>query len=108
MGRFTTLKLMRGDVQLGVLTLYDLDQPWFYCHFEPEPAFEQVRPLFAAEQELLNDDSGTDFDEDADEDAWVRAYQDIQRLGLLLIPDVGEVIDDFLLHIDGTEAWFRY
>jgi hypothetical protein len=95
---------MRGNAQLGTLTVHGIDQPVFRCHFVPEPACEQGRPLFAAVLEMLNDDSGTDFDEDT----WIRAYQDIQTRGLLLIPDVGEAIDDFLLHSDGNEAWCRY
>jgi hypothetical protein len=103
MGGFTQLKLMRGDTQLGILTVYDLDMPWFLCRFVPDAAFENVRPLFDAELDVLNK-AGTDFDPER----WEKAYQDIEALGLCLIPDAGEKIGRFLLHIKDTEAWFCY
>lgn len=99
MSWFTRLTLLRGDILLGTLTVTDLDQPWFLCHFAPEAAFEAVKPLFDAELAVL---------EAEDVDAWESAYLDIEALRLCLVPDVGEAIDHFLLHINDVEAWFRY
>ncbi|MBO0759491.1 MAG: hypothetical protein J2P54_26930, partial [Bradyrhizobiaceae bacterium] len=31
-----------GDLHLGKLWLSDADQPWYYCKFEPTPAFETI------------------------------------------------------------------
>jgi hypothetical protein len=45
--------LVMGDLRLGALWLTDVDQPWYYCAFEPTPAFEAVRPLFDAANQAL-------------------------------------------------------
>lgn len=93
-------ELRRGGVTLGILTLDDVDQPWFYCHFEPTEAFEEIKPLFDEELHLL----------EADEmDAWDKVYEAILSLGLRLQSlDDNTAIEEFLLHIDGNQAWFRY
>jgi hypothetical protein len=94
------LHLKRGEELLGVLHQYDLDQPWFTCKFEPTAGFSQVRHLFQEELELLESDQM---------DEWQIAYERIHALGLKLIDiQSHKEIDDFLLHIQGTEAWFRY
>ena len=45
--------LVMGDLRLGKLWLSDVDQPWYFCEFEPAPAFETIRPLFDAANEAL-------------------------------------------------------
>jgi hypothetical protein len=92
--------LMMGDSVLGMLTPDDPDWPWLYCHFTPTPAFEPVRPLFVAELEILEGQW--------DEGRWEKAYAAIASLKLRLLGDDGQIIDEFLLHIDGDTAWFRY
>ncbi len=92
--------LMMGDSALGTLTPYDSDWPWEYCHFTPTPAFEQVRPLFVAELEILEGQW--------DEAQWEKAYDAIAALKLRLVRDDGQIIDEFLLHIDGDTARFRH
>lgn len=100
---------MQGDTLLGTLTVTDLDQPWFLCLFAPEAAFEAVRPLFDAELAVGEaEDHARSIGVNIGIDAWESAYQNIEALGLRLVPDVGETIDHFLLHINGAEAWFRY
>jgi hypothetical protein len=39
---------MRGDVRVGELREYEVDQPTFLCHSVPGPGWETVRPLFEA------------------------------------------------------------
>jgi hypothetical protein len=39
-------ELRKGDVLLGTLVAYDLDFPWFYCHFTPTEAFAPHRAGF--------------------------------------------------------------
>ena len=88
--------LMRGETDLGTLTLHDIDQPFCYCHFVPAAAFEHVRPLFDVELNILEPkDAGEQSGSDFDPDAWEAASQAVVALGLRLIPGVGEPIDDF-------------
>lgn len=62
--------------------------------------FEEVRPLFAREVQLLGH-----IDDDIE--AWESAYDAIRRTITLKCPD-GQVVPEFLLHIDGDEAWWRW
>lgn len=94
--------LMRGDIVLGALTLNVVDMPFFDCHFSPTPAFEEVRPLFATELALLDDSEAVAAG------TWDQAYRTIDALHLTLVGDDGQRLDDFLLHIEGDRAWFRY
>jgi hypothetical protein len=94
------LHLKRGDELLGVLLSKATDFPWVSCAFEPTASFEEVRPLFDEELKLLDADLM---------DAWQSANDCVNALGLQLIDtkddkDIGE----FLLHIRGNEAWFRF
>ncbi len=69
-----------------------------YCKFEPAASFAELKPLFDDELRLLNRD---------DMRAWEEAYEKIRALKLQLVNGENE-IGEFLLHIDGDEAWFRY
>jgi hypothetical protein len=93
------LELRRGGDLLGVLSYVGTDMPMFIYRFEPTLRFSEVQPLFDEELRLLN----------ADEmDAWESAYDKINALGLTLEPtDGGPPIREFILHIEGREAWFR-
>jgi hypothetical protein len=91
--------LKRGGVVLGHLAQCKPDQPFVFCRFTSTSAFEEVRPLFEAELRLLNTGQMED---------WEKAYQAIDALGLRLESSGGKTINEFLLHIDGVEAWFRY
>ena len=97
------LQLKRGNALLGTLQVIDLDQPWFICEFVRASGFESVKPLFDEELALLEGSDNFDID------AWENAYSRIDDLGLQLVPtDGGTPIDEFVLHIDGQEARFRY
>jgi hypothetical protein len=94
--------LVMGDVQLGALWLSDIDQPWYCCLFEPTPAFETVRPLYAAMDEALR--AG-----DADRD--IELIDEMEEKGICLIwgngqrqprPDMAGSLQVF-----GSEAVFR-
>ena len=91
------LELYRGDILLAVLSNIQLyDWPWYRCNFQPTPAFEQYKPLFDRELELLEDK------------AWELAYEKIEELRLSLVdPSEGKTTDLFLLHIEGQTASFR-
>ena len=93
-------RLYRGGVLLGSLTSTDDDFPWHNGTFVPAPAFEQVRPLFDRELALLNADRM---------DEWETAWEAVAALGLRMEPVTGGAdIDEFLLHIEGQQAWWRY
>lgn len=93
-------RLYRGDQLLGTLTHTDDDFPWRNGTFDPAPAFAEFRPLFERELALLNTDRMHE---------WEAAWEAIAALGLRLeAGTAGESITEFLLHIDGTRAWWRY
>ena len=94
------LHLKHGEDLLGVLQRYDSDFPWFKCSFEATANFSQVKHLFDDELVLL---------EANQMDEWEVAYQRINALGLKLVDsETKEEIGEFLLHIQGSEAWVRY
>lgn len=96
----TELQLKRGEELLGILRAYDNDFPWVKCKFEPTPSFKAFEPLFEAELKLLNAD---------ETEAWEDAYDRIIGLGLQLLDvERGKVISEFILHIEDSEAWFRF
>jgi len=92
--------LMKGDVLLGALTLTKTDQPFYYCSFQPAPAFAELAPLFAAELRSLEaDDMGQ----------WLLDFELIEALRITLFPLDGSIpIAEFLLHVSGKEDLFRY
>ncbi len=92
--------LYRGERLLGTLTRTDGDMPWHLGAFDPAPAFEEVRPLFDQELALLNADRM---------DEWEAAWAEVEALGLRLEPvPAGVAITEFLLHVEGPRAWWRY
>jgi hypothetical protein len=91
-------QLLRGAEVLGEIVIDDGDFPWLYGTLHPRPAFEQVRSLFDEEWALAEADD--------DVEAWERAYDRI-RESLELVAPHGPV-SDYLLHVQGAEAWFRW
>lgn len=90
-------QLRRGDELVGEITVEVPDFPWLSGTFTPTPAFEEVKPLFDEELALL----------EAEEPAWERAYRRIND-SLSLIAPGGQTVAEFLLHVQGTSAWFRW
>jgi hypothetical protein len=45
--------LVMAGTPLGALRLAEVDQPWYRCTFDPTPAFDSVRALFAAFDEAV-------------------------------------------------------
>jgi hypothetical protein len=94
-------RLMYKDTSLGVLTPYEDDFPWVYCHFEAELSFAALQPLFDAEQQAFETDH-------RDVEKWEKLYEPISALNLYLLGDDGKKIEEMLLHITDGQAWFRY
>ncbi|MFE0258096.1 hypothetical protein [Streptomyces sp. NPDC059010] len=92
-----------GDGPVGEILIDEADFPWLSGRFTPGPGYDTVRDLFARELALLERDS--EDDREAGE-AWEAAYDEIRRRVSLASPD-GPVAE-FLLHIEGDRAWFRW
>ena len=75
--------------------------PWLAATVVALPGFEQVAGLFAAEAGLL-DALG---DEETAE--WTAAYEEIRDQTSLADP-TGRFAAEYLLHIDGDRAWWRW
>ncbi|MET9444582.1 hypothetical protein [Streptomyces sp. NPDC006610] len=92
-----------GDDLVGEIAVDDADFPWLAGRFTPGPAYPAVRDLFARELALAERDDG---DDDGHWREWETVYEEIGRRVSLSSPD-GPVAD-FLLHIRGDRAWFRW
>ncbi|MFI5753808.1 hypothetical protein [Streptomyces sp. NPDC051569] len=84
---------------VGDIVIEEADAPWHRGRFIPGPGFASVKPLFERELTLLGR-----IDEEPE--AWEAAYDQVARAVSLVAPR-GPVAD-FLLHIDGDRAWFRW
>jgi len=94
-------KLVRGGVELGVVTHLEDDQPNHIGHFSAWPAFGEVKKLFDEETRLLETDQSSE--------KWRQARNRLDEPGLYLEPYewVGERIAKPLLHIKDEEVWWR-
>ncbi|MBL7495275.1 hypothetical protein I6A84_25920 [Frankia sp. CNm7] len=93
-------QLRQGDRLVGTLTLEEIDMFWSDCHFEPAPAWEDLRPLFAASRAAWGR---------GDEQAALAADEAIFAAGLILVPNGGgDPITEFLIRIDEETARFRH
>ncbi|MDI6413134.1 hypothetical protein QLX52_30465 [Streptomyces albus] len=93
----TAWRLVRQGALIGTVAVTETDFPWLRGRFVAEPAFAEVKPWF---DEVLALVESNDFERvDA-------AYDRIPR-ELTLVSPSGPVAD-FLLFIDGDEAWFRW
>jgi hypothetical protein len=92
--------VMRGSNLVGVIDVRDSDFPWLSGGWTPTAEFEEAAPLFRDELAVMNA-----LHDEVDE--WESAYAKIRQEVTLHYPD-GSVVPEFLLHIDGDEAWFRW
>ena len=81
---------------VGEILIDDADFPWLSGKFTAGPAFDAVRELFARELALADDDWTR----------WEEAYDEVRRQVTLTSPD--GPVPEFLLHIEGERAWFRW
>ena len=89
-----------GAEPVGEILIDDADFPWLSGRFTAGPAFGAVRDLFARELALIEGDDEEHWQQ------WEAAYDEIARRVSLSSPD-GPVAE-FLLHIEGDRAWFRW
>jgi hypothetical protein len=86
--------------KLADLVVTGGDFPWLNARVDPADGFAEVLPLFA--DELLRLDR---IDDDAE--SWEQAYNAVRAAVTLRYPE-GHDVPEFLLHIDGGEAWWRW
>jgi hypothetical protein len=101
------LNLVRGHAVLGTIAVNHegADPPWSSGTFTPAPAFEGVRELFERELQLLR---ANENDDDAIWDDWETVHEELHEPGLhLSAPDSSYKVDEILIHINGSEAWWR-
>ncbi len=93
-------QLVRGDELLAGLVVTGGDFPWLNAKVRPATGFAEIRPLFDEELRRL---------EFLDDDLEQReaAYRRIREVVHLLAPD-GRPVPEFLLHIEGEDAWWRW
>ena len=91
---------VRGDELVAELVMTGGDFPWLSAQVRPATGFEEIRPLFGEELRRL------DFLDDEPEQ-WEAAYRRIRAVVRLLAPD-GRPVPEFLLHIEGEDAWWRW
>jgi hypothetical protein len=102
-----TLELVRGNAVLGTIKVKpdDPDSPWHSGAFQPSPDFDSVRSLFEDELRLLQANT---TDDSAQWDDWEAVHAELHDPGLRLqAPDKSYMADDILIHIQGSEAWWR-
>jgi len=92
--------LYKDDVLLGTFENCESDWPWLSCTFVSTAAFDQYRALFEREATHL---------EKVGADEILEMYADqITQAGLRLVPaDPIREVEDYILHISGSEGWFR-
>ena len=94
-------RLVRGETLVAEIHISDGDFPWLSGRFAPTDAFREVQALFEEELTLV------DSEREADTDAWESVYQQINDTLRLIDPE-GTPAAEFLLHIKGEDAWFRW
>jgi hypothetical protein len=102
-----SLELVRGDDVLGTIHVKppEPDSPWHSGTFQPTPHYEGVRELFEYELKLLQANKTNDS---AQWDDWEAVNAELHEPGLRLQSrDRSYVADEILIHINGSEAWWR-
>jgi hypothetical protein len=78
-----------------------MDMPWLRAYVERLAGFEALAPLYAEDIRLLES-----FEEQGAAE-WSAHYDLIESATELLYPD-GSEVPEYLLHIDGDKAWWRW
>ncbi|AGZ45546.1 hypothetical protein [Actinoplanes friuliensis] len=93
------LHAVADDTLLGELRVHERDWPWVHAKFEPAPAFAPLRPLFDEEARLVEADGPVEV--------WEAVYDRVRAAVRLADPD-GVCPAEFILHVEGDDAWWRH
>jgi hypothetical protein len=96
----STWWLYRQEELIAELVVTGSDFPWLEARVEPRRGLEALRPLFAEELALVESDR-------LDDERWEAVHRRLRRRLRLVDPDGGEPAE-FLLHVDGDKAWWRW
>jgi hypothetical protein len=96
--------LREGAEVIATLTVVDDDFPWLHARVDATARFEVYRPLFDEELNAINEPGE---DERAAMQRANRAYEAIRSATTLHHPG-GRVVPEWLLHIEGDHAWWRW
>jgi hypothetical protein len=94
-------RLLHGGEVVAELHVTSADFPWLNARVARRQGFELVEPLFEDEHRHLN----SSLDEETD--VWTQAYERIRSATSLKDP-AGNLVPEYLLHIAGDEAWWRW
>ena len=97
-----TWRLFRDGQVIGEFVVDGGDFPWLNAGFHPKEGFDQVRKLFKDDLRLLELAEKDGVWED-----WERSYGRIRSTLSLAAPD-GHHVSEFILHIEGNRAWWRW
>ncbi|MEU1405386.1 hypothetical protein ABZ471_24025 [Streptomyces sp. NPDC005728] len=93
-------RVRAGEEPVGEILIDEADFPWLSGRFTEGSGFAAVQDLFARELAL------TEADDESSREDWESAYAEIRHRVSLSSPD--GPVPEFLLHIDGDRAWFRW
>lgn len=93
--------LHHGGRVVAALHVTESDFPWLHARVEPAEGFDEVAPLLAEEARLAEsiDDEVTP--------EWEAVHERIRSTTRLTHPD-GRDAPEYLLHVDGLDAWWRW
>jgi hypothetical protein len=97
-------ELREGSSVIGVITVDEQDFPWLSGSFAARPGFARWAAVFAESSRML--DELADVDDPEGWARWEALYDRISSALTLVAPS--EPVADFLLHIDGSHASFRW
>ncbi|MFJ6478687.1 MULTISPECIES: hypothetical protein [unclassified Streptomyces] len=93
-------EVWHGDTLVGALWDVHVDQPWFLCRFVPAAGWDELGPLFAAQEEARRER----FPEHL-----IGALAAVRELGVELRPVVGgEPIRPWMIYLSEGRSSFRY
>ena len=94
------IQLKRGEVLIGSIEIdpAQCDFPWYGGRFYPTAAFVEVQGLFEEELRLSETEDWAGFD---------AIWSQLKALGLGLVYENGNIVQEFLMHIEGERVWWR-
>lgn len=100
-------RLVKGNLELATITPTEHDFPWIYGTIARTEHFVIVADYFRRDLEAVRRvDDGEESE--ADYDALDVSYEQLKADGVRLLAPEGEPVAEFLMHVDGDDAWFRY
>ncbi|HLU96146.1 MAG TPA: hypothetical protein VKZ89_04820 [Thermobifida alba] len=97
-------RLRQGARTVAEIEITGSDFPWLEGRLRPRPGFAPWAAVFAEELALLRADGEPTGEQLARSE---ELYERVNAELTLVAPD-GDAVSEFLLHVDGDQAWFRW